>query len=132
MEFFKKSALVIDDDVMITKLYTFILKGLGFNTYQLNDGFSACRWIQNNLPDLILCDIMMPDMDGLEVFKYIRSLQHTKNIPIFAVTGLVMPGDKEVLLTHGFDAYIKKPVDIKKLTAAIKKVKSEMKESSEY
>jgi CheY-like chemotaxis protein len=119
MNYLKKSALIIDDDIMLTKLFKFILKCVGLNSYIVNDGFGACEWIKYNLPDIILCDILMPDMDGMDVLSYIKSLDHTKSIPVLAVTALTMPGDKERILTHGFDAYIPKPININNFTKQI-------------
>jgi CheY-like chemotaxis protein len=106
------SVLVIDDDPKVSKLIEFILSKAGFHVQKVFDGLHAIEYLVNNIPDLILCDILMPEMSGIEVLTYIKNREPLKNIPIIAVTALAMTGYKEKFLDHGFDAYFTKPINI--------------------
>jgi two-component system, cell cycle response regulator DivK len=106
------SVLIIDDDYNIVNLISYILVKAGIKVFKVYSGSSACKWLEENTPNLILCDILMPELSGMEVLDYIKKMDHLKNIPVLAVTALAMTGYKEKLLRHGFDAYFSKPINI--------------------
>ena len=81
----------------------------------------AFEQIENQIPDLILMDINMPDMDGYTLTAKIKEKPEHKNIPVIAVTANVMRGDKEKALRSGCDGYIQKPIDIDLLTEQIER-----------
>jgi DNA-binding response OmpR family regulator len=110
----ENSVLVIDDDQGITELLNFVLSRAGFRVITINDGFNACRWLLDNIPDVIICDILMPEMSGTEVLAYIRNIRHIRNVPVLALTSLVLTGYREKFLKCGFDAYFPKPINIEK------------------
>jgi two-component system, cell cycle response regulator len=114
MKRIENSVLVIDDDPEITRLLYFILSRAGFQVIQKNDGFNACRWLLDHIPDVIICDILIPEMGGMEILSYIRNMRHIKGVPVIALTALTLTGYREKFLKHGFDAYYTKPVDINK------------------
>ncbi|MBL3591497.1 MAG: response regulator [gamma proteobacterium endosymbiont of Lamellibrachia anaximandri] len=79
-------------------------------------GESKRTTASNTHPDIILMDIQMPEMDGLEATRRIRAMPHLASVPIIALTALVMPGDKERCLEAGTDSYLSKPVNLNQLS----------------
>lgn len=107
--------------------------GLEFLEYTVTvaeDGEEAVEMAASELPDLIVMDILMPKVSGLEAVSRIRSNPKTKSIPILAATALAMPGDMKKCLDSGCDAYIAKPFTPKQLAAAIEKLLKDRSESS--
>jgi CheY-like chemotaxis protein len=86
------------------------------------DGWEAFTHTREHQPNLIVMDIQMPDMDGLEAIRHIRSDPHSTSIPIIALTALAMPGDREKCLAAGADEYLSKPVSLRKLSDILKKL----------
>lgn len=104
--------LVVEDnpDNMIT------VKALlsdNFTVFEATDAKIGIEMVKTQQPNLILMDIALPGMDGIEAFKIIRSNSEFKNIPVIALTASAMVSDREIILAHGFDAYIAKPIDEK-------------------
>lgn len=91
----------------------------GYRLTLAENGIEAIRQVQNKKPDLILMDIQMPDMDGLEATRRIRADDSMADVPIIALTALAMPGDRERCLEAGVDGYLSKPVNLKELISTI-------------
>ncbi len=115
----QKKILVVDDEKDIVDLLKYNLTKEGYQVITASDGKRAVELAQN-LPDLILLDIMLPEIDGLEVIKIIRYNKPTKNIPIILLTAKGTETDEIVGLELGADDYIVKPISIPKLLARIK------------
>ena len=115
-----KKILIVDDHEKNRKLTKVILQNNGYETIEAEDGRKGVKTAKDNIPDLILMDIQMPEMDGLEAMKILKSEDSTKNIPIIALTSYVMKGDRERFLDEGFDSYIPKPVNVGILVEVIK------------
>lgn len=119
---------IIDDDPDTLFTLNEIVQECGCKTILGKSGIDCLSLLQQKIPDLILLDIMMPVMDGFQTITKIRENPEWKNIPVFAVTAKAMTGDKEIILKHGFDDYITKPVDANamafKIERTIKKNKS--------
>jgi len=107
----QNTIVVIEDIGSITKLLSIILRKAGYEVITFETGESACEWLRDNLPSLVLCDIMLPGMHGEEVLSYIRTLAHGNDLNVLAVTALANPGDRERLLRHGFTEHIAKPIN---------------------
>ena len=107
----KRKALVIEDNEDNMKLITFILEKNGFSFIWANTGQKGIDLALSKRPDFIILDIQLPDMDGTEVLKKIRSIEETKDIPVIAMTSYAMSGDREKLLSYGCNGYIEKPID---------------------
>lgn len=102
--------LVIEDNPTNMYLCTFILSKYKHIVIQATNGPEGIEKAKKELPDLIVLDIQLPDMDGFTVAKILKEEVSTKNIPIVAVTSYAMVGDRERILAAGCDGYIEKPI----------------------
>jgi two-component system cell cycle response regulator DivK len=107
--------LCIEDSPDNRLLVRRVLEAEGYRFVEAGDARSALELITVQIPDLILMDINMPDMDGYTLTARLRSMPQTKYIPILALTANVMRGDCERSLAAGCDGYIQKPIDVDKL-----------------
>lgn len=117
----KKKILIVDDEKNIVELIKINLEANGFETISAYTGLDALEK-SNLLPDLILLDIMLPDIDGFDVCRKIRLNEKTKNIPIIMLTAKSEETDKVIGLGLGADDYVTKPFGIRELEARIKTV----------
>ena len=128
--------LLVEDNLMNQKFMSHILKRLGSTFDIAVDGKDAIEKVQKNKYDLILMDVQMPVMDGLEATRYIRNELKMKDIPIIALTAHAMKGDREKCLAAGCTGYITKPIDQQKLVTeimnVIKSTEPEYEEISPY
>jgi len=107
-----KKVLVIDDTEANIQLCSFILKKKGHEPIEARNGLEGVDSAINKKPDLILLDIQLPDIDGLEVAKRIRSSEREAKTPIIAVTSYAMPGDREKIMKAGCNGYLAKPINV--------------------
>ena len=114
--------LIVDDDPDTLFTISEIVEECNCKTILANNGIECLSILQGVIPDLILLDIMMPGMDGFQTIKKIKENKKWKSIPIYAVTAKAMLEDKQVILKHGFDDYISKPVSSNILAFKIQKV----------
>ena len=120
-----KLILIIDDDPKNVVLVRDLLQVNGYSTNEATDGKEGVELAKANKPDLILMDIQMPEMDGLEATRILKTDAATRNIPIIALSSYAMMGDKERILEAGCDGYLSKPVDIKELLKTVAEYLSE-------
>jgi two-component system, cell cycle response regulator DivK len=111
--------LCVEDNPQNMRLVRKILKHEGYDVLEAEDGASGLAVAEAEEPDLILMDINLPDIDGLEVTKLIKAQAHLAHIPIVALTANAMYGDEERCLAAGCDGYIAKPVSKEKLLSSI-------------
>jgi two-component system cell cycle response regulator DivK len=107
-----KRILIVEDNDLHMKLFHDLLEADGYTTLQSKDGMAALKLARQHHPDLILMDIQLPDVSGLEVTKWIKGDDDLKTIPIIAVTAFVMKGDEEQIREGGCEAYIAKPISV--------------------
>lgn len=107
--------MIIEDNPVNLKLMNILTKNLGFETYQSGNGQEALEVVFDINPNLILCDIQMPVLDGFGFISRLREKENTKKIPVYALTAMAMSGDKENILKKGFDGYISKPINTREL-----------------
>ena len=107
-----KTALIVEDNVLNLKLMRDLLEASGIKTLQTKDGNAALALARSARPDVILMDIQLPDVSGLEVTRRIKADEELKHIPIIAVTALALRGDEERVREAGCDAYITKPISV--------------------
>lgn len=103
--------LVIEDNMASLELMSYLLGAFGHTPIKASTGEKGVELAQKEKPDLILCDVQLPKMDGYEVCRIIKADPNLINIPVVAVTAFAMVGDREKLLSAGFDGYISKPVN---------------------
>lgn len=120
-----KRVLVIEDNEDNMKLITFILEKNGYSTIRADKGRTGVELALKERPDFILLDIQLPDMDGLEVLKEIRSSEIDGEIPIIAVTSYAMSGDRDRMVEAGCNGYIEKPIDPMTIIAQIREATGE-------
>jgi two-component system cell cycle response regulator DivK len=107
-----KTVLVVEDNELNMKLFHDLLEAHGYNILQTKDGMEALRLAREHRPDLILMDIQLPEVSGLEVTKWIKEDENLKSIPVIAVTAFAMKGDEEKIREGGCEAYIAKPISV--------------------
>jgi CheY-like chemotaxis protein len=116
----KAKILVADDNEMNVMALDDYLTAAGYELYFAADGEQAVARAEEVVPDLILMDIQMPNVSGVEATKRLRSNPRFADTPILAITALAMPGDRELCLAAGANAYIAKPFLLKELAKAIR------------
>lgn len=107
-----KTVLIVEDNELNMKLFHDLLEAHGYETLQTRDGIDALKLAREHKPDLILMDIQLPEVSGLEVAKWIKEDDALKAIPIVAVTAFAMKGDEEKIKQGGCEAYIAKPISV--------------------
>ena len=118
----KKKILIVDDNPDLISILRVQLENKGYDTVQATNGMQAVDIATAQLPDLILLDIMLPEMDGLEAARQIRKNPKTHFIPILAVTAKITLEDKEDCLRNGCDDYLPKPFTHLQLNSRIEKL----------
>ena len=107
-----KRILIVEDNKLDARLLKDILEGRGYETLQTGDGLEAIELALANLPDLILMDIPLPEISGLEVTRRLRGDERSRRIPIVAVTAFAMGWHEREALESGCDAYVSKPISM--------------------
>ena len=115
-----KTVLVIEDEAQTRNIFLKCLEFEGFQAVGASDGTSGVALAQQHQPDLVVCDIIMPDMDGYETTRNIRQMYQFHSLPIIALTAKAMPGDREKCLQAGASDYIAKPIDIDQLLSLLR------------
>lgn len=112
--------LVVEDNEKSMKLFRDVLQATGYRTLEATTGSHAVELAGEHSPDLVLMDIQLPDVDGVEALNRLRADVRTASIPVLALTAQAMRGDRERFLDAGFDDYISKPVNIVELVATVR------------
>jgi len=115
-----KVILIVEDDPKTIKLFRDLLQVSRYETLEATDGKQAIDLAREKMPDLILMDIQLPVMDGLEATKILKTDPATKSIPVIALTASAMPEDHNKFMKAGGDAFITKPVDTRAFLATVK------------
>ncbi|MCK7614807.1 MULTISPECIES: response regulator [Roseibium] len=115
-----KSVLIVEDNELNMKLFHDLLEAHGYNTLQTRTGIEALRLAREHHPDLILMDIQLPEVSGLEVTKWIKEDEDIASIPVIAVTAFAMKGDEERIRQGGCEAYISKPISVAKFLETVR------------
>ncbi len=111
--------LVVEDNVDLNMAICEILESFEFNVFSSKDGFEARDWLQENRPDMILCDIMMPGMDGYTLLRHARADHKLRTLPFIFLTARTSVADRRKAKEIGIEDYLTKPVDSSDLLAAI-------------
>jgi two-component system, cell cycle response regulator DivK len=113
--------LVVEDNERNMKLFRDVLQASGFRTLEATTGERAVELVFEHRPDLVLMDIQLPDVDGIEALDRVRADDRFASVPVVALTAQAMEGDRERFLAAGFDGYLSKPVDIADFVATVKR-----------
>ncbi len=116
-----KVILIVEDEPKNLTLLRDLLQVSGYSTIEATDGEKGVELAKASKPDLILMDIMMPNMDGLEATRILKADATTSNIPILALTSYAMKEDEDRILKAGCDGYLAKPIDIQELVKKVVK-----------
>ena len=115
-----KTVLIVEDNELNMKLFHDLLDAHGYDTLQTKDGMEALAIAREKRPDLILMDIQLPEVSGLEVTKWIKEDDELKSIPVVAVTAFATKGDEEKIRVGGCEAYIAKPISVQLFLDTVK------------
>ncbi len=107
-----KTVLIVEDNELNMKLFNDLLEAHGYRVLQTREGLSALDIAREQMPDLILMDIQLPEVSGIEVTKWLKEDDELKSIPVIAVTAFAMKGDEEKIREGGCEAYISKPISV--------------------
>nr|WP_026147908.1 response regulator [Robiginitomaculum antarcticum] len=116
-----KKVLIVEDNELNLKLFNDLLHSHGYETCQTREGLKAIELAKTYKPDLILMDIQLPGVSGLEVTKWIKNDKTTKDIPVIAVTAFAMKGDEKRIRDGGCQGYISKPISVTGFLSTIRK-----------
>jgi two-component system, cell cycle response regulator DivK len=108
----RKKVLIVEDNDLNMKLFNDLLVAHGYGTLQTKDGIEALALARQHHPDLILMDIQLPEVSGLQVTQWIKGDNNLRMIPVIAVTAFAMKGDEEKMRDGGCEAYIAKPISV--------------------
>ena len=116
-----KTVLIVEDNELNMKLFRDLLIANGYDPLATNHGVEALELTRQHHPDLILMDIQLPEVSGLEVTRWIKEDPDVSSIPIVAVTAFAMKGDEEKILEGGCEAYLAKPISVSLFVETVKK-----------
>ena len=116
-----KTVLIVEDNELNMKLFNDLLEAHGYATLKTSDGIEAIELARTHHPALILMDIQLPEISGLEVTKWLKDDEELNHIPVIAVTAFAMKGDEERIRQGGCEAYISKPISVVSFLETIRK-----------
>ncbi|GGF55860.1 response regulator [Azorhizobium oxalatiphilum] len=115
-----KTVMIVEDNELNMKLFHDLLEAHGYQTVETRNGIEAMDLARAHKPDLILMDIQLPEVSGLEVTKWLKADEELKAIPVVAVTAFAMKGDEERIRAGGCEAYLSKPISVAKFLETVK------------
>ena len=107
-----KKVLIVEDNELNMKLFHDLIEACGHEIFETRDGIEALKLARQHHPDLILMDIQLPEVSGLEVTRWLKEDDDLRSIPVIAVTAFAMKGDEEKIRSGGCEAYIAKPISV--------------------
>jgi two-component system cell cycle response regulator DivK len=116
----KKTVLIVEDNELNMKLFNDLLEAHGYATLKTSHGIEAMELARAHKPDLILMDIQLPEVSGLEVTRWLKADEDLKSIPVIAITAFAMKGDEERIREGGCEAYMSKPISVAKFIETVK------------
>ncbi len=116
-----KKVLIVEDNELNMKLFHDLLDSQGYETLQTREGLQALALARQHKPDLILMDIQLPEISGLEVTTWLKDAEELSHLPVVAVTAFAMKGDEERIRNGGCEAYISKPISVMHFLDVVRK-----------
>lgn len=114
-----KTVLIVEDNELNMKLFNDLLEANGRATLRTKSGVEAVQLAREHKPDLILMDIQLPEVSGLEVTRWLKEDPELRHIPVVAITAFAMKGDEEKILQGGCEAYLSKPISVAKFLETV-------------
>jgi two-component system, cell cycle response regulator DivK len=115
-----KKVLIVEDNELNMKLFNDLLEAHGYQTIKTASGVEAVDLARSQSPDLILMDIQLPEVSGLEVIRWLKADEALKKIPVVAITAFAMKGDEEKIRAEGCEAYLSKPISVVKFLETVR------------
>jgi len=115
-----KTVMIVEDNELNMKLFHDLLEANGYRTIQTRNGTEALALAREHHPDLILMDIQLPEVSGLDVTRWIKEDETIRHIPVIAVTAFAMKGDEERIRSGGCEAYLSKPISVMKFIETVR------------
>jgi two-component system, cell cycle response regulator DivK len=115
-----KTVLIVEDNELNMKLFSDLLEANGYNTVQTRNGLEALGLARTHRPDLILMDIQLPEVSGLQVTQWLKADEELRSIPVIAITAFAMKGDEEKIRQGGCEAYLSKPISVVKFLETVR------------
>ena len=116
------TVLIVEDNDKNMKLARDVLQAKGFQTLEAVSGEEGVKLAKEKKPDLVLMDIQLPGINGIEAFKQIRGDAATRSIPVIALTASVTPTDRSAITAAGFDAFLGKPINLKEFVETVRRL----------
>ncbi len=116
----KKTVLIVEDNELNMKLFNDLLEAHGYATLQTKSGVEAVELARKHVPNLILMDIQLPEVSGLQVTQWIKDDENLRHIPVIAITAFAMKGDEEKIRQGGCEAYLSKPISVVKFLETVR------------
>lgn len=116
-----KTVLIVEDNELNMKLFHDLLEAYGIQTVQTREGKKAFDMVREHKPDLVIMDIQLPEISGLEITKQLKQDEELKSIPVIAVTAFAMKGDEQKIREGGCEDYISKPISVSRFIEVVKK-----------
>ena len=117
----QKKVLIVEDNELNMKLFHDLLEAHGIGTIETRDGRKVLEIAREQKPDLILMDIQLPEVSGLDVTKWLKADEELRGIPVIAVTAFAMKGDEQKIREGGCEDYISKPISVVKFMDTVRK-----------
>jgi two-component system cell cycle response regulator DivK len=115
-----QTVLIVEDNELNMKLFNDLLEAHGYATIQTKSGVEAVELARRHRPNLILMDIQLPEVSGLEVTQWLKDDDELRTIPIIAITAFAMKGDEEKIRQGGCEAYLSKPISVAKFLETVR------------
>ena len=116
------TVLIVEDNEKNMKLARDVLQAKGYKTLEAVTGEDGVKLAHENVPDLVLMDIQLPGINGIEAFRQIRAEAKTAKVPVVALTASVTPTDRSAITAAGFDAFVSKPINLKEFLDTVKRL----------
>jgi two-component system cell cycle response regulator DivK len=114
-----KTVLIVEDNELNMKLFNDLLEAHGYRTVQTRSGVEAVQLARDHMPNLILMDIQLPEVSGLQVTRWLKDDETLRSIPVIAITAFAMKGDEEKIRQGGCEAYLSKPISVAKFLETV-------------
>ncbi|MYZ46672.1 response regulator [Propylenella binzhouense] len=115
-----KTVMIVEDNELNMKLFNDLLRANGYDTLPMRNGYEALDMLKQRQPDLIIMDVQLPEISGLEVTRKVKQDESLKHIPVIAVTAFAMKGDEERIRQGGCEGYLSKPISVATFIQAVK------------